>query len=83
MNTVCGVTPWRMELPAHRKDAAPWLVIHDPSGDFLGRRFRLLDLTAPQWEEGTIFWHTAQGDVRIWRNGKYHALHARRKGRKA
>jgi len=69
------VIPVSLSQTAH-----PWMVIHDPSGDFLGRCFRNSDLAVKnaqeaQWEDGTIFWHIRQGDLRIWNNGRYKILY--------
>lgn len=79
---------WTVQPPPKRGrpalDQSPWLVIHDPSGDFQGRRFRLLDLQYSDWPEGTIFWHALRGEVRVWRGGQYQTFCTRgRKGRKA
>lgn len=56
-------------------DQRPWMVIHDPSGDFCGRLFRSIDLErSPNWDNGTIFWNIRTGQVRVWRYGIFDKL---------
>jgi len=57
-------------------ESRPWLVIHDPSGDFRDSAFRAIDLDVclGGWPEGIIFWHRGSGEVRVWRCGKYRRL---------
>jgi hypothetical protein len=55
-----------------KEDSSPWLVVHDPEGDFSNRRFREIDLQRDDnWPEGTIFWHGCTGALRIWKGGKF------------
>jgi hypothetical protein len=58
------------------EDSRPWLVVHDPEGDFQGRRFRGIDLQCcnENWPEGMIFWNSQTGALRIWRGGKYSSM---------
>lgn len=61
-----GSLPWaqsaRRERPA--EGAFVWLVVADPSGDFLGRRFRHRDLSG-EWMQGLVFWNCRSGEVRL------------------
>lgn len=53
----------------------PWRVLHDPSGDFSGRQFRSADLDrCNNWDNGTVFWNSETGQVRIWRLGKFEKM---------
>lgn len=80
---------WTVQPPPKRGRPAsdqshPWLAIHDPSGDFQGRRFRLVDLICSEWPDGMIFWNILGGEVRIWRGGQFQTFSARkRRGRAA
>ncbi|MFZ5882471.1 MAG: hypothetical protein ACOYYI_01675 [Chloroflexota bacterium] len=81
MNVISATHSWTSDGRLRQKASTPWVVIHDPSGDFLGRRFRGADLdktVEAHWEDGTIFWHAARGEVRIWRGGTYRTLTPRR-----
>jgi len=79
--TLTGVLPWRPNPRNHNRppnlNQSPWVVIHDPSGDFLWRRFRVIDLAqefSNCWPEGIIFWNAMGGEVRIWQEGRYRTL---------
>ncbi len=82
MQVIAGATPWSGAVTTvaprrQDKENRPWMVVHDPSGDFAWRHFREIDLassTSPQWEDGTIFWHRQRGELRIWKDGAYHKL---------
>jgi len=74
MNAIAGSVPWTTDA-ARSHEARPWLVIHDPSGDFENSAFRMVDLLYSQeWPEGIIFWHRVSGEVRVWRAGRYQRL---------
>lgn len=51
----------------------PWVVVRDPSGDFLGRRFLMTDVEASArmmtWPEGIVFRHKASGEIRAYSHG--------------
>jgi hypothetical protein len=54
-----------------------WLVIEDPSGDFLGGHFRTFDLngaTDNYWPEGIIFENQTTQERKIWRAGRFFSL---------
>lgn len=80
MSNMIGTTPWAEEakgtpLPEKPCEARPWLVVHDPEGDFQGRTFRGIDLRqAGNWPPGTIFWNSQTGALRILRGGVYKAM---------
>jgi len=60
-------------------ESRPWLVIHDPSGDFRDSTFRAIDLdVCLGWPEGIIFWHRGSGEIRIWRGNRYTRLSPKR-----
>lgn len=72
--TMSGVLHWEPAARARRSEPAtrrPWLVLHDPSGDFKGSRLRAEDvslhLAVQPWPDGMIVWHERCGEVRIWR----------------
>lgn len=74
-----GLRPWldHGNRPKKPTNQSPWMVIHDPSGDFLWRCFRSVDLQRRYshcWPDGIIFWNTRRGEVRIWQNGCYRTL---------
>ena len=51
-----------------------WVVVEDPSGDFLGRRFRAYDLTGAidnYWPEEITFEHQDTGERRTWIDGQF------------
>ena len=68
-------------LPKPRSSRKPgrramrcWLVIKDPSGDFLGRSFRAYDLTGAfdnYWPEEIIFEHQDTGERKTWIDGRF------------
>lgn len=47
---------------ASKKNRTVWECICDPSGDFLGSKFRLVDVRAGGFEEGTRFRNTDTGE---------------------
>jgi hypothetical protein len=51
----------------------PWLVIEDPSGDFLGGQFQMSDLISSAenftWPEGIRFLNIKTEEVKIYRGG--------------
>jgi len=59
--------------PAARKkqEKREWLVIFDPSGDFVGRAFRNFDLFPGGWDDGTLFWNVRNGRLRMWKDGRF------------
>jgi hypothetical protein len=79
MNAIGGTIPWPKDEAAQSgrrsNEARPWLVVHDPSGDFENSAFRLVDLLYSQeWPEGIIFWNRGSGEIRVWRAGRYRRL---------
>ena len=49
-----------------KREGRPWLVIHDPSKTMLqNSAFRMLDLQAGGFDQGTIFVHETTGQARI------------------
>ena len=50
------------------KESRKWEVITDPSGDYLGRFFRYMDLQfgLDNWPEGITFQNTVTGERMIW-----------------
>jgi hypothetical protein len=75
VNAIAGTIPWAKDTAQNAcssNEARPWLVVHDPSGDFKDSTFRLVDLLYSQeWPEGIIFWHRSNGEIRVWRAGRY------------
>jgi hypothetical protein len=51
----------------------PWLVIEDPSGDFIGRRFQTVDLQCSAenftWPNGIRFMNTKTEQIKTYQNG--------------
>lgn len=51
----------------------PWLVIEDPSGDFIGRRFQTADLQFSAenftWPDGIRFMNIKTEQIKMYRNG--------------
>lgn len=84
MTTLSGVSPWSHVVTRHRNEPRPWVVLHDPSGDFAGNFLRADDvsshLAAQPWPDGMIVWHSGRGEVRIWRRGKWDILSPKKKG---
>jgi hypothetical protein len=78
VNAIAGTIPWAKDTAQNARssnEARPWLVVHDPSGDFKDSAFRLADLLYSQeWPEGIIFWHRSSGEIRVWRAGAYQRL---------
>jgi hypothetical protein len=78
VNAIAGTIPWAKDTAQNARfsnEARPWLVVHDPSGDFKDSTFRLVDLLYSQeWPEGIIFWHRSSGEIRMWRAGRYRRL---------
>ena len=59
-----------------RSASRPWLVIVDPSGDFLGRCFRSFDLNTrynSHWPVGIVFEHQKTGRQKIFIGGNQFA----------
>jgi hypothetical protein len=51
----------------------PWLVIEDPSGDFIGRQFQTVDLQSSAenftWPNGIRFMNIKTEQIKMYRNG--------------
>ncbi|MDX9993493.1 MAG: hypothetical protein RBS68_15735 [Anaerolineales bacterium] len=51
----------------------PWLVIEDPSKDFVGRQFQPIDLQLSAenftWPNGIKFKNTKTGEIKTYRDG--------------
>jgi len=79
MNAIAGTIPLARKAQKSY-ESRPWLVIHDPSGDFLNSTFRAIDLDVclGGWPEGIIFWHRGSGEIRIWRGNRYTRLSPKR-----
>ena len=57
-----------------RSYSRPWLVITDPSGDFMGRAFRSFDLKISHithWPQGITFWNQSTGAVKKWNGSAF------------
>ena len=56
------------------REKRPWQVIVDPSGDFLGNRFRTTDLRVADfayWPTGIVFQNTITRDYKVWREMRF------------
>ena len=80
MQTTFSTLSMKSDRSVSTKDgrcaSRPWLVITDPSGDFLGRAFRAFDLTGgdqvkPYWNVGTIFWNQHTGVLKKWNGFRF------------
>ncbi len=57
-----------------RSPSRPWQVTKDPSGDFLGRKFRSFDLSGARenyWPEGITFENLRTGESKVWQMGQF------------
>ena len=57
-----------------RSASRHWVVVKDPSGDFLGRTFRTYDLNGARenyWPEGIVFENQRTGERKAWRRGQF------------
>ena len=64
-----------------RKEVRSWIVVSDPSGDFLGRSFRSFDLSGAvhnYWPEGITFENQSTKECRIWSDGQFHIIKAQK-----
>lgn len=63
------------------KESRKWLVVQDPSGDFLGALFRYMDLKfgLGNWPEGITFQHISTGQRMTWDSGQFVTLQSKRR----
>ena len=62
------------DIKKGRAASYPWLVIADPSGDFLGRCFRSLDLNTrynSHWPIGIVFENERTGERKRWTGKRF------------
>jgi hypothetical protein len=72
---------------SNRNPVRRWVVVEDPSGDFLGRSFRAFDLNGAAdnyWPEMIVFENETTGERRTWEDGRFiHSFPpAKNKGKK-
>ena len=61
-----GVFPPTKKRDRRNRDRVVWKCVYDPSGDFLGSNFRLLDIRAGGFELGTKFKNTDTGEEIVY-----------------